>query len=93
MLLVSITLIIIVLGGVDSYQDNQTSMETDRLVKIIEKYAVQCYATEGAYPPNVDYLEAHYGLILNRDKYIYEYEAVAENIRPIVQVFLKPKGQ
>jgi len=60
---------------------------------LVEKYAIQCYATEGAYPPNVYYLEEHYGLILDEEKYIYSYEPVAENIKPVVQVFIKPGYQ
>ncbi len=53
----------------------------------ISRYALQCYATEGAYPPNLDYLVENYGLFINEDKYIYEFETVAENIRPSIKVY------
>lgn len=67
---------------------------TDRLnmlESIIRKAAVQCYAIEGGYPPNIKYLEEHYGIILDRNKYFYHYEAFASNIMPIVKVFVKNK--
>ena len=90
MVIISISLIVIVLSGIDSYDNRFDNLETERIQQLVEKYAIQCYATEGAYPPNIDYLEAHYGLIVNHDKYIYEYEPVAENIKPIIQIFVKP---
>ena len=88
MLIVSLIFIVIIITGLSSYESRFDGIETDRIKETVEKYAIQCYATEGAYPPNVQYLSDHYGLILN-DKYIYEYEPIAENIKPIVQVFLR----
>jgi len=90
MVLVSIAIIFVILSGIDSYDNSFDSVETERIQAVVEKYAIQCYATEGAYPPDVFYLQEHYGLILNEEKYIYEYEAVAENIKPIIQVFVRP---
>lgn len=90
MFLVSIAILVIIFGGIDSYDNSFDAVETERIQAVVEKYAIQCYATEGAYPPDVFYLQEHYGLILNEDKYIYEYEAVAENIKPIIQVFIRP---
>ena len=46
----------------------------------------QCYALEGAYPPDLEYLEENYGLILDRSRYIYHYEIFASNIFPDVKV-------
>ncbi|NLC84251.1 MAG: hypothetical protein GX749_04135, partial [Ruminococcaceae bacterium] len=45
-----------------------------------------CYALEGAYPPALEYLEANYGLIIDRENYDYYYEVVGANIRPIIEV-------
>ncbi|MCH4890045.1 hypothetical protein EZV73_20870 [Acidaminobacter sp. JC074] len=90
MLSISIVTLVIIFSSIDSYQNQFGDLETDRIQEVVEKYAVQCYATEGAYPPNVYYLQEHYGLILDEDKYIYEYEPVAENIKPVIQIFIKP---
>jgi hypothetical protein len=89
MVIVILITVLLVLNGISSYDDNFTESEVDRVKETVEKYIVQCYATEGAYPPNIAYLSEHYGLILNEDKYIYEYEPVAENIKPIVQIFIR----
>jgi len=45
---------------------------------------MQCYALEGAYPPQ--YLVDNYGLLADLDKYVYQYEPVAGNIHPIIGV-------
>lgn len=88
LMIVSLVVIGIVMTAFTGYESSIDENETLRIKETVEKYAIQCYATEGAYPPNIDYLSEHYGLIIN-DKFIYEYEAVAENIKPIIQVFVK----
>ena len=56
------------------------------LEKAIKRAAVQCYAIEGFYPPDVGYLEDHYGIILD-SKYIVEYDAFSGNNLPGIRVF------
>ncbi len=48
--------------------------------------AMQCAAVEGAYPSTLEYLEEHYGLIVNRSDYVVTYEAFASNVPPSVEV-------
>ena len=60
--------------------------ELSALKTNIENGITMCYAVEGAYPMDVDYLCDHYGLIYDRDKYIIHYECFASNIRPTVMI-------
>ncbi len=62
-------------------------------VEAIEKSVMQCYALEGSYPPNLEYLEQNYGLILDRDKYVYQYDIIAGNIHPIIGIQLPGGGE
>lgn len=48
--------------------------------------AMQCAAVEGAYPSTLDYLEEHYGLVVNHADYVVTYEAFASNVPPSVAV-------
>lgn len=48
----------------------------------VKAYLVQCYATEGFYPPNLDYLEENYNLELRKDEFLYFYDAFSSNIMP-----------
>lgn len=54
----------------------------------VERAVMQCYALEGAYPPDLAYLAANYGLILHTEQYVYQYEIVGGNIHPIIGVQL-----
>lgn len=63
--------------------------ELSALKTNIENSITMCYAVEGAYPENVEYLCNHYGLIYDKDKYIIHYECFASNIRPTVLVLEK----
>ena len=51
--------------------------------------ALQCYAVEGIYPDSLDYLEDHYGVLINHELYIVSYECAASNISPQVMVLKK----
>ena len=48
--------------------------------------AAQCCAVEGSYPTTVRHLEEHYGLVINHDDYIVNYEWLADNVPPSVTV-------
>lgn len=89
MIMVSLVLLVFVVNGLSSIENDVTGAETERIKDLVEDYVLQCYATEGAYPPNIQYLSEHYGLVLNEEKYIYEYEPVAENIKPLIQIFIR----
>jgi len=53
----------------------------------IERAAVQCYALEGAYPPNVRYLEDRYGIVIDHSRYFVHYETYGANLPPDIIVF------
>jgi hypothetical protein len=53
----------------------------------VKRAALSCYAVEGAYPPDYKYLEAHYGIKVDSNRYIVHYEIFASNIMPDIAVF------
>lgn len=63
--------------------------QPSRIKEAIEMACVQCYAIEGSYPPNLDYLRDHYGIVLDHDRYYYYYEIFASNVMPVVEVYEK----
>ena len=52
----------------------------------VEQTALQCYVVEGAYPPDLDYMQEHYGLQINHEAYYVTYEAFASNLPPTIKV-------
>ncbi len=56
------------------------------ILQAVKHSALQCYTVEGAYPPNLAYLEENYGLRVNTTDYYVTYEAFAQNQMPDVRV-------
>ena len=55
----------------------------------LRRSAVSCYALEGFYPPDVAYLQDHYGLQFDADAYIIHYTRTASNWMPEITVLEK----
>jgi hypothetical protein len=70
-----------------SQQDESMKVSKEAIVRA----TVQCYSLEGRYPPDLDYLEEHYGLTLDKDRYVYHYRTVGENMMPSID--LLPLGR
>ena len=57
-----------------------------RLEESIRRAAVTCYAVEGIYPPDLAYLQEHYGIQVNEDHYYVFYEVFGSNMMPDITV-------
>lgn len=69
------------------------SLETDRAAEDLQQLqtaltraAVSCYAAEGVYPPDLQYLQDHYGIQINTDLYSVQYEYIASNLMPDITI-------
>ena len=47
---------------------------------------MQCYAIEGRYPPSLEYMEEHYGLVYDKDIFFVDYQPIGSNLYPDVTV-------
>jgi len=72
----------ILIRSVSGYGVTNQSLSKANVQEIVETYAIQCYASEGSYPPDIQYLVDHYGLILDEERFIYEYDIFASNVKP-----------
>ena len=52
----------------------------------ITRAVINCYASEGKYPPSYEYIKKHYGISVDESKYIIHYMVFAENIMPDIAV-------
>jgi hypothetical protein len=52
----------------------------------IKRAAVQCYALEGLYPSDFEYLKEHYAVRPDEGKYIIYYTYTASNLMPEIDV-------
>lgn len=76
--------------GFSRTSDSNDEQSLEVMRSAVQKSIVNCYAIEGVYPPNIKYLEDHYGIVINHDKYVVQYELAGSNVMPSVNII--PKG-
>lgn len=86
MLAVCAAVMAILLSAVSNLKNGHTDEGRRQLEDTIRRAAVTCYATEGIYPPTLSYLEEHYGIQVDTDRYTVYYDAFAENLVPDITV-------
>lgn len=70
-------------GGLGGQADQEGLAMTEASIR---RAAVQCYALEGMYPPNLDYLKTTYGVQVDEDRYFVDYQYLASNLMPDITV-------
>ena len=78
--------VLLFLSALSNLSDGQRSEGADQLEEAVRRSAVACYAAEGIYPPDLEYLEKHYGLQVDRARYTVIYDAFASNLMPDITV-------
>lgn len=75
-----------------SFHSVSQTAKTEQLKSIrqaVTRSAIQCYSVEGFYPPSLRYLEENYGLQLDKQHYMIDYQCFAANIMPDITVIPK----
>lgn len=57
-----------------------------QLEQALWRAAVVCYTTEGSYPPDVEYLVEHYGIQIDTERYVVQYQVQGQNLMPDITV-------
>ena len=78
--------VLLFLSALSNLSDGQRSEGADQLEEAVRRSAVACYAAEGIYPPSLDYLEQHYGVQVDHERYTVIYDVFAANLMPDVTV-------
>ena len=60
-----------------------------QLENALRRTAVSCYASEGFYPADVDYLLEHYALVYDNSQYAVHYTFYGSNLMPDITVVEK----
>ena len=85
-ILVFVALILVFVLMVNNITTKNSGREL-QIVRDAEKNAaLTCYAVEGMYPDDLEYLEEHYHLSYNDEKYHVFYEPLASNLMPSIKV-------
>lgn len=78
--------VLMLLTALNNLQDGQNEETRMQLEKALRRASAACYAAEGFYPPDEAYLQEHYGIQIDEERYIVHYEAFASNIMPDITV-------
>ena len=78
--------LIVTLTAVTNLEEGKQTRDLYHLEQVLHKTAVACYAVEGIYPPNVEYMCQHYGLIFDESRYLVHYELAGSNFMPEITV-------
>lgn len=66
--------------------NTQQTAESEIVRQSIKDAAINCYAVEGAYPDDLEYLRENYMLAYNEDRYFVTYESFSSNHIPDIYV-------
>lgn len=63
-------------------ENDSAAEQHEALEKALERDITTCYALEGYFPPDLQYLRDHYGLAYDEDRFYVDYRPHGSNIRP-----------
>ena len=64
----------------------QSGAQTQFVYDAVHNAALNCYAVEGAYPEDLEYLRENYGLAYDQSRYFVTFNAFASNLVPEIYV-------
>ena len=75
--------------AVDNIGTANDAEQAEILEQALTRSITACYALEGAYPPDIDYLVEEYGLTYDSAEYFIDYQYIGANLRPDVTIIKK----
>ena len=85
-ILIFVALILAFVLLVNNITNKNSGRELQIVRDAVKNAALTCYAVEGMYPDDIQYLRDHYNLSFNEDKYVVYYQPFASNVIPTIQV-------
>ena len=85
-LLVTVLVLVLAVVLVNRISNSQQSAESEIVRQSIKDAAINCYAVEGAYPDDLQYLRDNYMLAYNEDRYFVTYKSFSSNHIPDIYV-------
>ena len=80
--MITIILFIVLIFQIQNIALLTKKQQQINLEKALSRDIIECYALEGYYPPDLNYIEEHYGLSYNKSEFFIDYQIEGENIKP-----------
>ncbi len=87
--ILAVGILLFFLASVNNLDNGKREEGKEQLEQALKRCAVTCYATEGIYPPDVEYMKEHYGIQIDEERYLVRYEIFAENLMPDITIVEK----
>ena len=81
-----LALLLFAVLAVTRLEQGRQVQDIRQLEDALRRCAVACYASEGAYPPDVEYMKVRYGLTYDENRYVVHYQLNASNFMPDITV-------
>lgn len=72
--------------ALDSLDRGRSEENLRQLEEALRRGCVACYAAEGVYPPDLDYLKERYGVQVDENRYACYYSMIGPNLMPDITV-------
>ena len=82
----AVVIVLFFLAAPSNLNQDYALEDKQQLETALTRAAVACYAAEGIYPPDIQYLEDHYGIQINKELYTVKYVIFASNLMPDITV-------
>ena len=89
-ILLCVAVLAICLYAIRSVSESNAGRGRELLETSIRRACTACYAVEGCYPQDIAYLQEHYGLQVDEERYVVFYSIFAENLMPDITVLERP---
>lgn len=78
--------------GTKTIQDDAGAQSLDALSDSLRRASVHCYAVEGRYPPDLEYLCSAYNIQYDDARYLIYYSLSASNLVPDITIIELGEG-
>lgn len=81
-----IAAVVLVLFGLSEISKTTDGNRRESLETAIRRDVMHCYAVEGMYPPSLEYIKTHYGLLYDEDEFFVDYRPIGGNLMPDITI-------
>ena len=86
---IAAVLLVITLVSLGNLSGGSRAEEKQQLEDALRRAALSCYASQGFYPPDLEYITSRYGIQIDREHFAVFYEVFAENMMPQINVVVR----
>lgn len=87
--MILMALLVLFLSALSNLDQGRQEQALLQLEESLRRASAACYAAEGFYPPSLKYLEEHYGLAIDEERYLVHYQVHGSNLMPDITVMEK----